>query len=157
VTTLRYPALVWEEGPGLAFACLLREDGPLTTGGRSTTEALKRARRRLKRAAKRRRFVPDPELDRVELHLVKVAIRPEHKLDGKVHPCAEEVVLRIPCVTAERPSGLHVAFLPTLEHLFLWSPGEQSREELVVHYAREALRGRSPRELARHLGPRERP
>lgn len=155
--SLRCPALVWEEGPGLAFACLLLEEGPLAAAGRSPSEALKRARERLKRRVRKRHQREATELLDPALHLIKVAVRPEHRQGepgergARVFP-GEEVVMRVPCVTAERAAGLRVAFLPTLERTFLLSE-EQPLAELVAHYAREALRGCSPRELARRLAP----
>jgi ATP-dependent Clp protease ATP-binding subunit ClpC len=86
------------------------------------------------------------------LSVFRVAVLPEYQAGERVYACDRPLTLPIHCVAGRLASGLLVAALPLLGVRFYYHEAD-ALPALARRYAELALKGLTPRELARHLPP----
>ncbi|HTU23022.1 MAG TPA: AAA family ATPase [Gemmataceae bacterium] len=95
---------------------------------------------------------PGPSLRDPALSVLPVEVRPEYHVGERIYACDRTLMLRVHCVAGRLTSGLLVAALPLLGVRFYYHE-ESALPALARRYAELALKGLTPRELARHLPP----
>jgi ATP-dependent Clp protease ATP-binding subunit ClpC len=120
--------------------------------GASPALALRQLRDYLEWLYRRDPDRPGPGLRDPALNVFPVEVRPEYHAGERVYVCNRSITLRIPCVAGRLSSDLLAASLPLLGVRFYYHEAD-SLPALVRRYAELALKGLSPRELARHLPP----
>lgn len=151
MSVARFPVLLWQSAPGTQTGCLIGRDQTVAAVGKSTQDALRQLRDYVGWSDRQLKPVQSPDLSEVELHRIRVFVRPEYLIGERVVPCEEELPLDLACVEGKR-GDLVVVHVPRLDLSFYRYPGQELRA-LVSHFAQQKLRGNSPRELARALPP----
>jgi ATP-dependent Clp protease ATP-binding subunit ClpC len=153
MSTYRFPVLVWEDFAGGVTAKLVEDQEAPAGFGRAKSEALLQLKEYLDWNYQKRPWLSGPDFNRATLINFRVEVRPEYETEGRIFPCDEAIVLRVPCVQGQSAGGLFVCSLPTLDiKFFFQDPGRL--KALVTHYTQEKMRGKTPRELSRFLQPR---
>jgi ATP-dependent Clp protease ATP-binding subunit ClpC len=149
----RFATLVLRDAAGYHTALPVESDDANAAGiGRSPTLALEQLRDYLEWCYRRDPDRAGPGLRDPELSVVKVEVRPEYRSNDRIFACDEPLTLPIHCVSGRLISGLLVAALPLLGVRFYYHEAD-ALVSLVRRYAELALKGLTPRELARHLPP----
>ena len=84
---------------------------------------------------------------------LRVEVRPEYQVKGRVYPCDESIPLRVAAVHGRQESGMLVCALPMLGLQFYYYESTALRG-LVNTYVQEALKGHTPQQLSRYLFPK---
>ncbi len=148
----RFPILTWEHAGGGFTACLVEDDGNIAAVAAARSAAITQIKDLLQWRYRQSPWRPKPDFVDPELHWVKVEVRPEYLVDHRIMPSRETLTLRVPCVRGLDASGLMRCAMPTLGLRFYYDE-EKSLGGLVTHYVQTALKGLTPRGLARHLPP----
>ncbi len=153
MATYRFPVLVWEDFAG-QFTARLVEDLEAPAGfGAGRSDALFQLKEYLDWSFQNRPWQSDPDFLNATLINVRVEVRPEYQASGRIYPCEEAIVFRVPCVQGRSSNGLLVCSMPTLGLKFFYQ--ESSRlKDLVTHYSQESLRGQTPQAISRYLQPK---
>jgi len=101
---------------------------------------------------KRESWLDAPEILDPRLTIVRVTVRPEYRFEHRIYPCPESITVPIHCVHGRQATGLYFAVLPLLRMSFYYFE-ENTFTELVIRYAQECLKGKSPRDIASALPP----
>jgi len=146
-TTLHYPVLVWQDGAGMCTAALVDDEKRTAAVGATATDALRQLKEYLDWTWAESLWEGPPDFGAAELLEIKVEVRPEYSHDGRLYPCPEPVTLRVPFVRGRQQDGLGVCSVPTLNLRFTYTDPD-TLKGLVAHYAKNALKGLTPRQLA---------
>jgi ATP-dependent Clp protease ATP-binding subunit ClpC len=152
MATLRYPTLLWQDPAGFYTARPINADDEVAGFGTTARAALEQLREYLDWSAKRSSAPSGMELNDPQLIILKVSIRPEYRVNKRIHACEESIQLRVHCVTGKSPAGAFFAALPLVGVRFYYHEARDLKE-LVTRYVQETLRGLTPREVARFLPP----
>jgi ATP-dependent Clp protease ATP-binding subunit ClpC len=148
----RFATLLWQDAAGFHTAVPIEADDEATAGfGATAAAALDQLREYLSWLYRREPDRPPPNLRDAELGIVRVTLRPEYRVENRIYPC-DELALPVHYVAGRLTSGLLVAALPLLGARFYYYEPDGLRS-LVGRYAQQALKGLTPRELARFLPP----
>ena len=157
----RFPIFVWEDQDGAFNACLLEELLEGAAMGRSPQEAANQLEEFVRWTA-REGWLPEPDLLEPRLLTVKVQVRPEYQVPGptawdqermRIYACEETVLLRVACVCGKDSNGLPVCVMPLAGGRFTYYE-PNALKGLVEHYVQTAMKGMTPRQVARFLPPR---
>ncbi len=152
-TTYQCPVFIWQSHQGKFTARLIDDFEEGIAVGETRKEVLDHLRDYLVHRSRQDDFFwLDPDFAEGTIRQVKVAIVPEYRDGERRFPCREPIHFKLPCAVGRRASGLWAACFPTLDVYFDFF--EMARfNELAVHYARQFLSDRTPRELTRFLPP----
>ncbi|MBX3460464.1 MAG: ATP-dependent Clp protease ATP-binding subunit [Planctomycetes bacterium] len=146
----RVPVLAWRDQGGLWGAAVV-EDSRLCAVAASRQACLEQLRAHLGWVQRNEPWdFPEPSMDRPELVLVQVDVRPETVTRMRRIPADYEVRVVAPCVRGKAYGGAFACSVPTLGIWFMYQEEGQMRE-MARHYVRDALRSKSARELSRYL------
>jgi ATP-dependent Clp protease ATP-binding subunit ClpC len=149
----RFATLLWQDAAGFHTAVPVEADDEATAGyGATATAALDQLRDYLAWLYRRNPERPPPDMRDAELGSVKVTLRPEYRVENRIYACDEPLVLPVHYVAGRLTSGLLVAALPLIGARFYYHEPD-ALKGLVSRYAQQALKGLTPRELARFLPP----
>jgi ATP-dependent Clp protease ATP-binding subunit ClpC len=149
----RIPTLVWQDAAGLFTAVPVEDNDPQAAGlGKTPVVALEQLRDYLAWAYRRQPERPAPSLAEASLGVVKVPVRPEYHHGDRIYACSDSLTLPIHCVAGRLVTDLRVAALPLIGVRFYYHE-EDALKELVRRYTQLALKGLTPRDLARFLPP----
>jgi len=152
MSVIRYPVLVWPDAAGRFTAALVGDLDQAAACAGTARDAMNQLKELLAWRMEREAWNVDPDLTQPQLLEVKVEVRPEYSEEGRVMPCPETIWLRVPCVTGVQESALNLCVVPHLGLRFNFQEAA-TLKSLVAHYVKEALRGRTPLQLARDLPP----
>jgi ATP-dependent Clp protease ATP-binding subunit ClpC len=150
----RFATLVWQDAGGFYTATPIEEDEAAAGFGPRASVALKQVKEYLTWLYQRDPWRNGPELVESTLTTFKVAIRPEYRIDKRIHACTHVLQLPVQGVVGRLESGLRVAALPLVGVRFYYHD-EDSLKGLVQRYVQEALKGLSPRQVVTYLPPRQ--
>ena len=148
----RFAALLLRDAAGFHTALPIEGAEDAAGFGPSPRLAIEQLREYLEWLYRREPDRAPPGLCDPVLSIVKVEVRPEYRSDDRIYACDEPLTLPVHCVSGRLASGLLVAALPLLGVRFYYHEAE-ALTGLVHRYAEQALKGQTPRELARHLPP----
>jgi ATP-dependent Clp protease ATP-binding subunit ClpC len=149
----RFATLLLQDAAGFHTAVPVEADDERTAGfGKTASAALEQLRDYLEWLYRRQPERPAPGLRQADLSVFKVGVRAEYREGDRIYACDEPLTLPIHCVSGRLASGLLVAALPLLDVRFYYHEAE-ALKGLVRRYAQQALRGLTPRDLARRLPP----
>ena len=154
MSTQRHPVLLWTDSATAVTAALVGDEQNAAAYAHTEEEALRQLKELLEWRSEHQPWIEDPDFIEPALIEVKVEVRPQYTQDKRVLPCPETVWLRVPCVTGRQENGLRVAAVPHLRLRFDYQEAADVKE-LVAHFVKEALHGKTPLELAGLLPPRE--
>src|ERR1043166_2379072 len=153
----RFPVLVWQDFTGSYSARLIddEEDSahPLAGFGRTAREALIQLKEYLNWSFEREPWRSAPDFHDPQLVEIRVDVRPEYSVRGRVYPCDESFPLRVTCVHGRQQSGMLVCAMPLLGLQFYYYEASALRG-LVTTYAQESLKNRTPQQLRSFLSPK---
>jgi ATP-dependent Clp protease ATP-binding subunit ClpC len=150
----RFPVLVWEDFSGSYTGRLVDdEDVQLAAVGSSVREVLKELKEYLVWSFDKEPLRSTPDFHDPQLLELRVDVRPEYNVKGRVYPCDESVSLRVVCVHGRQESGMLVCALPVLGIQFYYFEAKALRS-LVTTYVQESLKSHTPRQLSRYLPPK---
>ncbi|MHC4832027.1 MAG: hypothetical protein ACYTFT_17010, partial [Planctomycetota bacterium] len=147
--TYRYPVLVSRDHAGRHLAIVV-DNLELCAYADTRDQALEAIEARLKYEAREDGWMVRPELDEPRLDQLAIRVRPQYVEDGRIHTCEERARLLVACVSGAISAGMRGAVLPRLGIRFTYHKTE-GLKDLCEHVVREALRGATPRVLARYL------
>lgn len=153
----RFPVLVWQDFTGHFSARLIDDEEdpaiPLAGFGRTAREALAQLKEYLNWSFEHEPWRSAPDFIDPQLVELRVEVRPEYTVKGRVYPCDESVPLRIACVHGRQQSGMLVCALPLLGLQFYYYEASTLRS-LVTTYTQESLKNRTPQQLRSFLSPK---
>ncbi|HEX7331809.1 MAG TPA: AAA family ATPase [Pyrinomonadaceae bacterium] len=153
----RFPVLVWEDFSGSYTGRLVDdEEDPgiqLAAVGTSVREVLRDLKEYLVWSFDKEPFRSTPDFHDPQLLELRVDVRPEYNVKGRVYPCDESVSLRVVCVHGRQESGMLVCALPMLGIQFYYYESKALRS-LVTTYVQESLKSHTPQQLSRYLPPK---
>ena len=150
----RFPILIWSHFAGGYTACLVEDGDNVAAFGETKSGAAAQIKDLLQWKYRQQPWLPKPDFEDPELIWQKVEVRPEFRTQKKTSASKETLPLRLPCVRGTSSAGVLQCALPTIGIRFDYDE-EKALPGLVTHYVQTALKGLSPRELARHLPPPE--
>jgi ATP-dependent Clp protease ATP-binding subunit ClpC len=150
----RFPVLVWQDYEGCFTAQPLGLENEAAAVDISSAGALRQVKAYLQWVYRREPWREGPDLTETQLLYVPVTIRPEYQSGERSYPCDEMIELRVACVRAKQEGGLLACALPMLGIYFHYYEPDLLRR-LVVEKVRDALAGRTPKELSRFLLPKQ--
>jgi ATP-dependent Clp protease ATP-binding subunit ClpC len=145
--------MVWEDNEGWFTASLLDDDDFTSGIAQTPAEAMIQLKDYLTWLYREQPWRGAPDLLDPRLITIRVDVRPEYKIERRVYPGDEPIILRVPCVAGRQEDGLQVGALPTLGIRFYYYE-QESLKDLVIHYVQEKLKGMTPQQIARYLPPR---
>jgi len=148
----RFATLVWQDAGGFFTALPIEEDDSAAGFGPRASVALKQVKEYLTWLYQRDPYRHEPELVESKLATFKVSIRPEYRVDKRIHACTHALQLPVQGVVGRLQSGLRVVVLPLVGVRFYYHD-EDSLKGLVQRYVQEALKGVNPRQAAFYLPP----
>src|SRR5438477_3527589 len=114
MSVYRFATLLTQDAAGFYTAVPVEADDDATAGfATSPTQALQQLREYLTWLYQRGGGPPAPELVEAHLGTFKVSVRPEYRVENRIHAC-DEMVLPVHCVHGKLAGGLLVAALPLL-------------------------------------------
>ena len=153
----RFPVLVWEDFAGSYTGRLIDdEEDPgvqLAAIGTSVREVLKDLKEYLVWSFDKEPLRSTPDFHDPQLLELRVDVRPEYNVKGRVYPCDESVSLRVVCVHGRQESGMLVCALPMLGIQFYYYESKALRS-LVTTYVQDSLKSHTPQQLSRYLPPK---
>ena len=153
----RFPVLVWEDFSGSYTGRVVDdEEDPgvqLAAVGSSVREVLKDLKEYLVWSFDKEPLRSTPDFHDPQLLELRVDVRPEYNVKGRVYPCDESVSLHVVCVNGRQESGMLVCALPMLGIQFYYY-GSKALRNLVTTYVQEALKSHTPQQLSRYLPPK---
>ncbi|HKG59696.1 MAG TPA: AAA family ATPase [Pyrinomonadaceae bacterium] len=153
----RFPVLIWEDFTGRYSARLIDDEDdptkPLAGFGRTAREALAQLKEYLTWSFEHEPWRSAPDFLEPKLVELRVEVRPEYMLKGRVYPCDESFPLRVACVHGRQQSGMLVCALPMLGVQFYYYEANALRG-LVATYTQEWLKNSTPQKLRRYLNPK---
>ncbi len=155
MATQTFPVLLWRDSGGGATGILVGDYRGTAVRAQTVQDVLRQLGSALEWRAEHESWSIDPELSEPRLLEVKVEIRAQYK-DHSGHrliPAPETVILRVPCVAGVAQNGVPVCEVPTMKLRFHFQNESQLRD-LVRHYVRDHLTGRTPSDLALEMPPR---
>jgi ATP-dependent Clp protease ATP-binding subunit ClpC len=147
------PILVWENHSGVFTATLVADYSNTSAVGDSATDVMRQMKEFINWAMEEESWRVDTDFLEARLTHVDVDLRPEFRVDKKIHSAPDSIRLRVPCVQGRDDSGLLLAALPTLDVRFSFND-PAALKTLVAHYVKNALQGMSPADLALRLPPK---
>lgn len=155
MTTHVYPVLLWRDASGGVTGVLVGDYLGTTARAATPQEVMRQIGEALDWRAKHEPWSLGAELSEARLLEVKMDVRAQYKDETghRLIPSPETLTLRVPCVAGKAENGLPVCEVPTMELRFHFQSETQLRE-LVRHYVKDHLTGRTPAELALQLPPR---
>lgn len=153
-TTVRYPIVIWKDHAGMVTGRLLDEDDDGVAVSLSRKDMLQQLSDYVTHLHQDDDYWFEPEFRNPVLKRQRFKVYPEYRRGEKTYASKDPVVLKLPCVTGERESGMFTALLPTMDVAFEYHD-EKSFSKLAAHYVRGAARGMSPQQLSRYLPPLE--
>ena len=150
----RFPILIWRHFAGGYTACLVENDQNVAAIGATKSAAVGQIKELLQWKYRQHPWMTKPDFIDPELVWMKVEVRPEFRAERRISASKETLPLRVPCVRGSNSAGLLLCALPTIGLRFDYDEAK-ALPGLVAHYVQTALKGLSPRELARHLPPVE--
>jgi ATP-dependent Clp protease ATP-binding subunit ClpC len=149
----RFFTMLWQDPAGLFTAVPIEEDEQHACGlGKTPAVALQQLRDYLAWLYRGEPLRQAPALAEASLSTVKVSVRPEYRDGDRIYACTDSLTLPVHVVSGKLTSGLHVAALPLLGVRFYYH-AEDALKELVRRHTQLALKGMTPRDLARFLPP----
>ena len=153
----RFPVLVWEDWAGTFSARLVDDEenpGAFLAGfGATARDVLAQLKEYLLWAFEHEPWRTAADFHDPRLIELRVEVRPEYQLRGRVYPCDESIALRVAAVYGRQESGMLVCALPMLGLQFYYYESNSLRG-LVTAYVQEALKGHTPQQLSRYLFPK---
>lgn len=154
----RFPVLVWEDFSGSYTGRLVddEEDADvqqLAAVGSNVREILRDLKEYLLWSFDKEPLRSTPDFHDPQLLELRVDVRPEYNVKGRVYPCDESISLRVVCVHGRQESGMLVCALPMLDIQFYYYDAKALRS-LVTVYVQDSLKSHTPRELSRYLPPK---
>ena len=153
----RFPVLVWEDFSGSYTGRLVDdEEDPgvqLAAVGNSVREVLRDLKEYLVWSFDKEPLRSTPDFHDPHLLELRVDVRPEYNVKGRVYPCDESVSLRVACVHGRQESGMLVCALPMLGIQFYYYESKALRS-LVTTYVQDSLKSHTPQQLTRYLPPK---
>ncbi len=151
--TYRFPVLVWQDYEGAFTAQPVGFDSEAAAVDASAAGALRQVKNYLQWLYKQRPWMEGPEFVEAHLSHTRVTVRPEYVGGDRAYPCDEMIELRIACVRGKQSGGLLACALPMLGIYFHYYEPDLLKR-LITEKVRDALSGRTPRELSRFLAPK---
>ena len=150
--TYRFPVFIFTDVEGSATAVLLDYLPQKVAVAQTPDEAVDQLKRYVSARYRQDPDLPGPEFFEPRLIVYRVEVRPEYHADNRLYACGETIALRVPCVYGRDESRVRVCILPTLDVSFhYYEAGEL--KGLVTHYVQAELKGLTPQQLSRRLGP----
>ena len=154
----RFPVLVWEDFSGSYTGRLVddEEDADvqqLAAVGSNVREILRDLKEYLLWSFDKEPLRSTPDFHDPQLLELRVDVRPEYNVKGRVYPCDESISLRVVCVHGRQESGMLVCALPMLDIQFYYYDAKALRS-LVTVYVQDSLKSHTPRQLSRYLPPK---
>lgn len=153
MATYKFPVLVWEDYEGWFTASLVEETELAVATAPTASAAVLQVKEYLAWVYKEQPWRDEPDFLSPQLHMFRVDVRPEYKIEKRVYPAEKSIALRVPCVTGQQEGGLLVCSLPTIGLQFFYYEAA-SLKELVRHYVQEELKGKTPQQIARFFPPK---
>jgi ATP-dependent Clp protease ATP-binding subunit ClpC len=154
MATHRFPVLVSEDFAGSYTGRLVDDEQdplvPLAGTGASVREVLLQLKEYLVWSFEREQWRSAPDFHDPQLLELRVDVRPEYRVKGRVYPCDESISLRVACVHGRQESGMLVCALPILGIQFYYYESKALRG-LVTTYVQESLKNHTPQQLSRYL------
>ncbi len=151
--TYRFPYLSWEDFEGSHTASLVEYDPPVAAVGRTLSDAAAQLKAYIVWMYEEYPWQAEPDFLDARLVHFKVAVRPEYRVENRIFPGDEPILLRIACVHGRQEGGLLVCALPILGIRFYYYEA-RSLKELVTTYVQESLKGMTPLQLSGYLPPK---
>lgn len=153
----RFPVLVWEDFSGSYTGRLVDDeedpDVQLAAVGNSVRDVLRDLKEYLMWSFDKEPLRSTPDFLDAQLLELRVEVRPEYNVRGRVYPCDESVSLRVVCVHGRQESGMRVCALPMFGIQFYYYESKALRS-LVTTYVQESLKSHTPQQLSRYLPPK---
>ncbi len=149
----RFPILVWEDFSGNFTASQVADEEALAAYGMTSADAVFQIKEYLEWLYQHRPWLPEPDFKDARLTQIRVEVRPEFTVDGRIYPADETILLRINCVHGLSSTGLRICSIPSLGLRFFYHESTKLKD-LVSHYVQEKLRGFPPGVLSRYLQPK---
>lgn len=153
----RFPVLIWEDFSGSYTGRLVDDEEDagvqLAAVGSSVRDVLKELKEYLTWSFDKEPLRSTPDFHDPKLLELRVDVRPEYNVKGRVYPCDESVSLRVACVHGRQESGMLVCALPMLGIQFYYYESKALRS-LVTTYVQESLKSHTPQQLSRYLPPK---
>jgi ATP-dependent Clp protease ATP-binding subunit ClpC len=147
-----FAVLLVRDTAGLHTALPVEANEQAAGFGATPTLALRQLRDYLEWLYRRDPYRPEPDLLDPVLRVYRVEVRPEYHVRERVYACDRTLTLGVHCVAGRLASGLLIAALPLLGVRFYYHEAS-ALPVLARRYAETALKGLTPRELARYLPP----
>src|SRR5690242_6774591 len=135
MATRRYPVLIWEDHTR-CFTGALVEDWSHTAAFGASPQAVLDQLEEYIQWQQREGYYPDPVLQNLDVTRFSIPIRPSYTDGKKVFSCDEVFPLHVYCVHGQKPGGMHVAAIPSLEVKFMFH-GADKLKPLVEHHVKE--------------------
>lgn len=153
----RFPVLVWEDWTGSFSARLVDDEdylgAPLAGFGPTAREALAQLKEYLVWSFEHEPWRSAADFLDPRITELRVEVRPEYQVKGRVYPCDESIPLRVAAVHGRQASGTLVCALPMLGLQFYYYESTALRG-LVNTYVQETLKHHTPQQLSRYLFPK---
>ena len=147
--TRRYPVLIWEDYTRCFTGALVEEWTQGSACGPSAQSVLDQLEEFI-HWKQREGYYPDPVLQDLKATRFSIPIRPTYTEGKKLYSCDEVFPLHVVCVHGQRPGGMHVAAIPSLDVRFIFH-GAEKLKPLVEYHVKERLRHVTPRDLIKLL------
>jgi ATP-dependent Clp protease ATP-binding subunit ClpC len=153
----RFPVLVWEDWTGTFSARLVDDEenlgSPLAGFGPTAREALAQLKEYLVWSFEHEPWRSAADFLDPRIVELRVEVRPEYQVKGRVYPCDESIPLRVAVVHGRQASGMLVCALPMFGLQFYYYESTALRG-LVNTFVQEVLKGHTPQQLSRYLFPK---
>ncbi len=150
----RFPVLVWEDWTGSFSARLIDDEenlgSPLAGFGPTARDALSQLKEYLVWSFEHEPWRTAADFHDPRLTELRVEVRPEYQVQGRVYPCDESIPIRVAAVHGRQESGMLVCALPLFGLQFYYYESTGLRG-LVSTYVQETLKGHTPQQLSRYL------
>ncbi len=147
-----FATLLVRDSAGFHTALPIEADAGAAGFAATPALAVRQLRDYLEWLYRRDPYRPGPDLHDPSLRVFSVEVRPEYHAGERVYACDRTLTLGVHCVAGRLTNGLLVAALPLLKVRFYYHEAD-ALPALVRRYAELALKGLTPRELARYLPP----
>ncbi len=151
-----FPVLLWPDSSQGVAGVLVGDWWSSSARGANAQDVLRQLTEALAWRAKHEPWRIEPELSEPRLLEVKVNVRAQYQdeTSHRLVPAPELLTLRVPCVVGTAQNGVSLCEAPTLKLRFYFQ-NEAQLKDLVRHYVRDRLTGKTPAELALDLPPRD--
>ncbi len=146
----RYPILIWQDAQEQFTACSVQHY--ICAAGDSRGAALEELKKYFEFALQKISWNAGSDIIEAELAHYKVQVRPEYRDEAKRIHTTDPIGLLVPCVFGKLANGMRYCSVPTMAVWFSYNTGDNLKEA-VNHYVQQALRERTPEQIARYLPP----